>query len=87
MLEFYDRTVLLFATQILRQKTDKMRANVIIHLFSVWAQHKNLIYISEDEINKLRNTSSSSLWGNSLNYAIEAENISSWTMDTRTLSD
>ncbi|CAF5073674.1 unnamed protein product, partial [Rotaria sp. Silwood1] len=34
MLEFYDRTVSLFATQILRQKTDKIRASVIIHLFS-----------------------------------------------------
>ncbi|CAF4120954.1 unnamed protein product, partial [Rotaria sordida] len=34
MLEFYDKTVALFATQILRQKTDKLRASVIIHLFS-----------------------------------------------------
>lgn len=35
MLEFYDRMIALFITQILRQKTDKMRASVIIHLFSV----------------------------------------------------
>ncbi|CAF3131306.1 unnamed protein product, partial [Rotaria sp. Silwood2] len=34
MIEFYDRTIALFATQILRQKTDKLRASVIIHLFS-----------------------------------------------------
>ena len=57
MLEFYDRTVSLFATQILQQKTSKMRASVIIHLFLVCTskidiaefsckvENKNLIYI------------------------------------------
>ena len=35
MFEFYDRIVAVFATQILKQKTDKSRASVIIHLFAV----------------------------------------------------
>ena len=35
MLDFFDRTSALFATQILRQRTDHLRAAVIIHLFLV----------------------------------------------------
>ncbi|CAF1376109.1 unnamed protein product [Rotaria sordida] len=50
MLEFYDKTVALFATQILRQKTDKLRASVIIHLFSVVQQ----LYIKNHDIHSIR---------------------------------
>ncbi|CAF1065250.1 unnamed protein product [Rotaria magnacalcarata] len=50
MLEFYDRTVALFAAQILRQRTDKIRASIIIHLFSV-VQH---LYIKNHDIHSIR---------------------------------
>ncbi|UJR14903.1 hypothetical protein I4U23_001887 [Adineta vaga] len=50
MLEFYERTILLFATQILRHQTDKQRASVIIHLFSVIQQ----LYIKNHDIHSIR---------------------------------
>ncbi|CAF4106565.1 unnamed protein product, partial [Adineta steineri] len=50
MVEFYNRTVLLFATQILQQKSDKMRASVIMHLFSVIQQ----LYIINHDIHSIR---------------------------------